>query len=623
MSAASLNVVVVGGGIAGLCLAQGLRQAGVEVAVYERDRSPSSRLEGYRIHVDPEGAKALHACLPEPIWQRFVASAVHLGAFRFVSEQLEELAVLEREPEGASDPLERAHAIDRVTLRELLLAGLDGVVRFDKRFERYEQTQHGRVVVHFTDGSRALGDVLVGADGVGSRVRQQYLPQAQIVDTDAFGVGLKLPLTTAVRAWLAPPLSAGRSMVMAPAPYFLSVSVFDRASSREEGYVGSAFVGRRDIFPPSAPDFDGAALRELILRTIAGWHPQLRRLVAESDPKSALLVPYRTSLEPPPWQPTNVTLMGDAIHAMSPVGGLGGNAALRDAALLCERLVAVRDGADRLAAIGEYEAGMREQGFAAVRKAQYYQQQGLRTEQLGMKEMMASPRPAIRATRDVSAREGYDIWAEVYDESPNPVVAMDERHTLGMLACRPGERILDAGCGTGRHLGRMLAAGSQPTGLDFSSGMLAVARRRHPGVPLLQGDLEAAYPFADGAFDAALCALVAEHLEQPELAFREMARVLGAAGRLVFSVFHPRMAAAGMQAQFIKGDVGYRLGAQRHTVDDYVRWMAAAGFEIERKHELVGDEALIATMPFMRALVGFPVLLVLEARKSARAGARP
>ena len=67
-----------------------------------------------------------------------------------------------------------------------------------------------------------------------------------------------------------------------------------------------------------------------------------------------------------------------------------------------------------------------------------------------------------------SVREGYDIWSETYDRTPNPVVAMDARFTLGLLDARPGERILDAGCGTGRNTGRLAELGSRPVGLDFS-----------------------------------------------------------------------------------------------------------------------------------------------------------
>ncbi|MFD1049228.1 NAD(P)-binding protein, partial [Kibdelosporangium lantanae] len=69
----SPHVVVIGGGIGGLCLAQGLRLAGVGVAVYERDASPAIRAQGYRISLKDTGAKALHACLPPHLFDLAVA----------------------------------------------------------------------------------------------------------------------------------------------------------------------------------------------------------------------------------------------------------------------------------------------------------------------------------------------------------------------------------------------------------------------------------------------------------------------------------------------------------------------------------------------------------------------
>jgi salicylate hydroxylase len=145
MPETSLRVLVIGGGIGGLCLAQGLRKAGVDVAVYERDRTRTDRLEGYRIHIDPHGAKALHACLPPETWETFVRSTVDLGSFRFLTEDLQELMVMEQDARGGagSGPTERSHAIDRVTLREVLLADLDEVLHYDKKFERYERSPDG------------------------------------------------------------------------------------------------------------------------------------------------------------------------------------------------------------------------------------------------------------------------------------------------------------------------------------------------------------------------------------------------------------------------------------------------------------------------------------------------
>jgi SAM-dependent methyltransferase len=221
----------------------------------------------------------------------------------------------------------------------------------------------------------------------------------------------------------------------------------------------------------------------------------------------------------------------------------------------------------------------------------------------------------VKETRRVGAREGYDLWAETYDETPNPVVAMDTRYTLDVLSPRPGELILDAGCGTGRPLGPLLRARSNPVGVDFSRGMLEIARRNYPEVPLALADLQRPLPFETGRFDAVLCALIGEHLDELPLALREMHRVLIAGGRLVFSVYHPEMAAAGKKANFERAGVEYRLGAHRYTVEDYANLLEDAGFDDLSRHEFLGDDWLVRSVPSATKLLGFPVLLVFKARK--------
>jgi SAM-dependent methyltransferase len=221
----------------------------------------------------------------------------------------------------------------------------------------------------------------------------------------------------------------------------------------------------------------------------------------------------------------------------------------------------------------------------------------------------------VKETRRVGTREGYDLWAETYDETPNPVVAMDARYTLDVLGPRPGERVLDAGCGTGRHLGPLLRARSNPVGVDFSRGMLEIARRNYPEVPLAIADLQRPLPFENKRFDAVLCALIGEHLDELPLALREMHRVLIAGGRLVFSVYHPEMAAVGKEANFERSGVEYRLGAYRYTVEDYANLLEDAGFDDLSRHEFLGDDWLVRSVPSATKLLGFPVLLVFEARK--------
>lgn len=96
-------------------------------------------------------------------------------------------------------------------------------------------------------------------------------------------------------------------------------------------------------------------------------------MVAHARVEETFLVKVRTSSPVPAWTPSRVTLLGDAIHAMSPARGSGANTALRDAALLTRSLTtaaSVDDPAVALSMIGAYEASMRDYGFATVLASQ-------------------------------------------------------------------------------------------------------------------------------------------------------------------------------------------------------------------------------------------------------------
>lgn len=216
-------------------------------------------------------------------------------------------------------------------------------------------------------------------------------------------------------------------------------------------------------------------------------------------------------------------------------------------------------------------------------------------------------RPGVRA--------GYDNWAASYDETPNPLVALDRIHTVAMLSPRPGERILDAGCGTGGNLGALVRARACPFGIDFSRGMLQVARRALGPIPLAQADLNQDLPVKSRSFDAVLCALVGEHLSEPARFFARAHDALAPSGRFVFSVFHPDVADAGAEANFVQDDVEYRLGAHRHRVGDYLTALADAGFAIVRTDERACDDALAARIPAARKYLGRPLLLAIEAHR--------
>jgi SAM-dependent methyltransferase len=213
-------------------------------------------------------------------------------------------------------------------------------------------------------------------------------------------------------------------------------------------------------------------------------------------------------------------------------------------------------------------------------------------------------------------REGYDRWSETYDATLNPLVALDRRFTLAALEPRAGERVLDAGCGTGTHLAALCRARSQAVGLDFSRGMLRVAQRRAPQAALAQADLNRELPVRRRVFDAVLSALVSEHLGDIRRFFAEAFSALRRGGRLVFSAFHPELARAGIEANFERDGTEYRLGAERYTVADYLNHISDAGFRDLEWQEYGGDDRLVEEVPWAIKYAGRPLLLLVRAQRA-------
>ncbi len=219
-----------------------------------------------------------------------------------------------------------------------------------------------------------------------------------------------------------------------------------------------------------------------------------------------------------------------------------------------------------------------------------------------------------KRTRRIDVRRGYDLWAPTYDKTPNPVVVMDSRFALRLLRPSRGERILDAGCGTGRNLKRILESGAIAYGVDFSPGMLQTARRLIPEASLVQANLEA-LPFRRESFDAILCALVGEHMPDLHACFDEFRAVLKTNGRLVFTVYHPDLAAEGKEANFEIDDTQYKLGAIRYAVTDYIKAIRASGFSEIRSHEYKGDAELARVLPGARKWIDHNMLLAITANR--------
>jgi demethylmenaquinone methyltransferase / 2-methoxy-6-polyprenyl-1,4-benzoquinol methylase len=139
-------------------------------------------------------------------------------------------------------------------------------------------------------------------------------------------------------------------------------------------------------------------------------------------------------------------------------------------------------------------------------------------------------------------RAMFDRIAPVYD-AMNRVMTMglDQRwRRLAAEVVHPGDRVLDAACGTGDLAVAAERAGGTVTGLDFSERMLERARSKSSSIEWVQGDVME-LPFEDGSFDAATIGFGIRNVSDLEGGLRELARVLRPGGRFaVLEITRPR-----------------------------------------------------------------------------------
>jgi malonyl-CoA O-methyltransferase len=234
-------------------------------------------------------------------------------------------------------------------------------------------------------------------------------------------------------------------------------------------------------------------------------------------------------------------------------------------------------------------------------------------------ENSTAPDPAPTVER-LPTREGYDRWSACYDDEDNPLIALEEPKVAELLGPVSGLRILDLGCGTGRHALRLAAAGASVTAIDFSDGMLAQARKRAGTLPVdFRGhDLTQPLPFADVSFDRIICGLVLDHIPQPQPLFTEMRRVCRPTGYAVISVMHPAMMLRGVEARFTDRTTGreIRPASTRHQLTDYINAVLAAGWKLDHASEHAVDEALVARSERARKHAGWLMLFLMRLTRS-------
>lgn len=359
----SPHVVIIGGGLGGLTLAQGLRKHGISFTLFERDVSPTIRAQGYRIRLG-DGADALRKCLDDQRWCLFEATCAEMktgggGRFNAIDgSALESSGPPPGKfgPGGLKGPPgyggAKAYTVDRSTLRSVLLLGLENFVKFGKNFQRYELTSTG-IKCFFEDGTSEEGTLLVGADGVTSPVRKQFLPGQHYFDGGSRVIYGKTLLTPALTATFPKEALEWTTIIQdkSPLTLYLEPIRFSKDASiesaglleRTDDYVYWVLGGNAEHIGLSDEKFRSLSSKEavdLTLKLTSNWKPEYRPLFElQQTDKSSPLRLITAKPERPEWTPSaRVTLLGDAVHAMMPVGS-GANAALVDAASLVNLIV--------------------------------------------------------------------------------------------------------------------------------------------------------------------------------------------------------------------------------------------------------------------------------------------
>jgi 2-polyprenyl-6-methoxyphenol hydroxylase-like FAD-dependent oxidoreductase len=393
------KILIIGGGVGGLTLAQGLLKNNIPFQVFERDESQSFRAQGYRIRLNGDAVHALKEVLPQHTWQRLEASA----ATERETSGITKLDALSGEevkmgppggppggPHGSKGIAtqhvdERPIAVDRTVMREVLLSNLGECISFGKVFERYE-LHDSSITAHFKDGTSYEGCFLVGADGVNSRVRKQYLPQLSIVDTTGRCIYGKTILTPSLSSSIHPKSQSGMVLIQqhhpdgTPLTLFLEsmrfsspdlVPIVNSETGNKESikdYIYWVLLSQEHIFKHCTSDVVGLSptqAAELSNELTKDWHQIVRPIITQQTKDSASALRIVTALpDMPTWKPSSlVTVLGDAAHPMPPTAGLGAVSALKDVESL---LAAIREGLSE-GSIGTYEETMRKWASEAVK----------------------------------------------------------------------------------------------------------------------------------------------------------------------------------------------------------------------------------------------------------------
>lgn len=366
-----MRIIISGAGVGGLAAAQGLIAAGHDVVVLERGQLPTAGPSGYRLRIDSRAVSALSRLLPAPLFAALLASGSGNAINRRLTYLDQRLRPLGITRENDTDVL----MIGRGPLLRLLAHGVANQVRIHRQATAFQVTEES-VSVTTSDGEVETGDLVIIAEGVHSPLRRQLLGDTGHRTLPAGAISGRIPGRAKERglAGITESLANGYALATGRGGWGMFLSAHDPdagpaidpaavgpiPAEREDPYLIWALLGPRTHLPGLDAATD--VLRTTVEEVTSGWHPDIKRLPALSDPESLRRFAMHAAHPVPVWPTTAVTLLGDAVHVVPPTGGIGASTAIRDAGNLVEALIGVSDRPSALAALRRYEQTMR--GYA-------------------------------------------------------------------------------------------------------------------------------------------------------------------------------------------------------------------------------------------------------------------
>lgn len=178
----------------------------------------------------------------------------------------------------------------------------------------------------------------------------------------------------------------------------------------------------------------------------------------------------------------------------------------------------------------------------------------------------------------------YDRWSESYDVQANETRDLDEMVLRRVAPDLSGRTVVECGCGTGKNSVWLAERCARLIGLDFSAGMLKIAKAKvgSPKAMFMLQDIRLPWAIADASANVVLFNLVLEHIEDLEPVFREASRVLLTGGQMALSEYHPSRVSSG-KGPVVKGEDGaieFRIPNYLHALDDYQESAHRAGLTL-------------------------------------------